>query len=460
MDIDKIYKEDPNRYRHLALQSEYMQLPQFNEMSLTQKLYFIKALGIILGRCHFDTEAQSIEFDEAIISIAKKRWKKIYRYVYNSSQFIAMSEIDRLIPYEGSQHESQEMYTRFCMTMFFCYYFFKQVNTNDEVTKYYAMLYSQYGTKNLSQQFEMSQYDEAFRSAVQKYIKFAEKFLSFEDILEDKENKETGRMRDLSTVPFAINDLDPTSIYLENVPSKQMIQQLVIGYILITKEYEPDKEKFINYMIHVRVSQAMCQSYKKYEKYILTVQEEFDHFYLEQEESKKRVSDLTQTIRQKDDKIKSLQDQIIQLNKQLESEITKNRKLNMYIDENKYNHQELCALREFVFSIETEKECEPEEKEIYCIEEMKGIIIGGHPSFHGKLKHYVPNFKYISVEQLNFDTSIITPESCLFFITGYLSHAMYYKCIDVARECGAKVAFINQTNVELAMKEIHRCLMA
>lgn len=452
-DIDLIYKKKPGYYNHLAIQSEYIDTSMMNSFNIIQMTYYIRAIGIILDNIEETDDERGFSLNVQITSIAKKGWKKLNRFIFNSSKPIQMSEIDQYVPIETSNPDT-DLILRFQMTLFFHLLYNKTLDHTDKMTQKYMLFYSSITNQDFTEQLETNQYDDTFKNAVKVHYSFIKGKISFDNILNDLDNKELNLLRELGGMPFTLENLSPTSIYLENKLSKAQVEKMIVGYLLITKEYELNETKFLPYMMYARMIGAMSIAYKKYTEMILNNHYQLDESYTEYEKMQQELYEKNCEIDKKDRQIEALHKQLIDLQVLLQEEENKNRKLKIQIEENENNHNELVALRQLMLSIRGEEIIPQEEKRNDVTNNPYGIIIGGHPQFNIKLKKLAPYFKYIAPDQLNFDTDIITKDSIVFFITGYLSHSLYYKCINVARERQAKIAFLNQSNIDLTMKEI------
>ncbi len=131
--------------------------------------------------------------------------------------------------------------------------------------------------------------------------------------------------------------------------------------------------------------------------------------------------------------------------KALEKDIEK------YTDE----HAELVALRELIHSIESEKEENYYQTESISIDEMiaelndvKGVVIGGHESWANKLKRKLTKWTFIPAgESLNLDRALGKSEVA-FIYTDVMAHKMYYRMMGTIRSLEIPFHFIHGVNID------------
>lgn len=135
---------------------------------------------------------------------------------------------------------------------------------------------------------------------------------------------------------------------------------------------------------------------------------------------------------------------------------TQNQKLCTELENTKLNMDELVGLRNYMFTLNLDEtvEEEVEQKEMVSID-APGILFGGHPQFIKKLKKFLPNFRFISSEQSNFDVEILENSLSIFFVPGYLNHGIYYKVMNNIKRNTRKIVYLKSvSNIELAIQQI------
>lgn len=156
---------------------------------------------------------------------------------------------------------------------------------------------------------------------------------------------------------------------------------------------------------------------------------------------------------------KILNDKILTINKIHSSEINclqnKIKELENQLSEERKYRNELNALREYVF--EVNNEYIPDNIDISfesCIKEKKILIIGGSKDWRRKFRDTYPEIRTLHGFNENFELTILNSYNYIFFYTGYINHATYYKAMNFIRIHQVKFGYIGKTNVELVKEEI------
>jgi hypothetical protein len=124
------------------------------------------------------------------------------------------------------------------------------------------------------------------------------------------------------------------------------------------------------------------------------------------------------------------------------------------LEEKKYR-SELNALREYIFKVNTDYVPSTMAKTLsYYIANNKIIIIGGAKEWRRKFRQKYPQIGSLHGFNENFDTSVLTNYDYVFFYTGFMNHATYYKSMSFIRTHKIKFGYIGKTNIDLVEKEI------
>lgn len=89
--------------------------------------------------------------------------------------------------------------------------------------------------------------------------------------------------------------------------------------------------------------------------------------------------------------------------------------------------------------------------------EKKVLVLGGHPSWHNKLRIYYPKWQFLCSEQKNQLSEVVKGKDYIICNTQMLSHACYYKLL-ACKEKGQKLLYVRHTNIEQGMLELERQL--
>ena len=123
--------------------------------------------------------------------------------------------------------------------------------------------------------------------------------------------------------------------------------------------------------------------------------------------------------------------------------------------EEKKQKGELNALRKYIFEINNDyfPKVSPKTLGSY-ISNKKLLIIGGNKDWRRKFREKYPEIRTLHGFNENFDISVLTGVDFIFFYTGFMNHATYYKAMNFIRSHEIKFSYIGKTNMELVEEEI------
>ncbi|EGS5729011.1 hypothetical protein I9Y33_001465 [Clostridium perfringens] len=144
---------------------------------------------------------------------------------------------------------------------------------------------------------------------------------------------------------------------------------------------------------------------------------------------------------------------------ELESFKNENKRLSQELDKHTEDSKELLALRSYLFNstsnIQNENYSDEDFSEIiYDLKTVKVTIVGGTNTWINRMKNLLPEWNYISIDQVNFDTSLLDTDWVVINSVQNM-HKLYYKAKE---NTNANLAIISKVNVELACKEIHKII--
>ncbi len=124
------------------------------------------------------------------------------------------------------------------------------------------------------------------------------------------------------------------------------------------------------------------------------------------------------------------------------------------LEERKYRN-ELNTLREYVFEVNNEYIPKEREKTLDSyIDCSKILIIGGTKEWRRRFREKYPNLRTLSGFNENFDVAILGGYEYIFFYSGYMNHATYYRAMNFIRANVLKFGYIGKTNMELVEYEL------
>lgn len=116
---------------------------------------------------------------------------------------------------------------------------------------------------------------------------------------------------------------------------------------------------------------------------------------------------------------------------------------------------ELTELREFIFEAQNKYIPPTSEKTLDCyISIKKLIIIGGTREWRRRFREKYPELRTLTGFNSSFDTNILINYDFVFFYTGFMDHATYYRAINFIRMHQIKFGYIGKTNMELVEYEL------
>lgn len=180
---------------------------------------------------------------------------------------------------------------------------------------------------------------------------------------------------------------------------------------------------------------------------------------------------LNRALRNKDDTIRSLQDQIHALSADISKDAEKaQRSLNDAIailqsqveslqeelTVEREKNAELNRLREFVFSVQSGADIEETKTPLKdLIADKKIYIFGGQVNWRNKMKATYPSLNLLDGHQKSFDERMLLGADMVLLNTANMSHTVYYKVMDVLRKNKIPFDYIGRfQNIELLEQEI------
>ena len=168
------------------------------------------------------------------------------------------------------------------------------------------------------------------------------------------------------------------------------------------------------------------------------------------ERQREEIRQLTDAVYKEDrDAIKPFTSEISQLNSRI-------RDLEKTLETEQVKNPELNALREFVFSLQSEYI--PTDTTITLTELVRGkklIIVGGHINWRNKMKEKYPHIVFLDGHNVSLDISTFDRADFILFQTSNMSHKVYYKVIDYLRNRKLRFGYLGRSmNQELLESEI------
>ncbi|MBU3173375.1 hypothetical protein [Clostridium estertheticum] len=203
-------------------------------------------------------------------------------------------------------------------------------------------------------------------------------------------------------------------------------------------------KKFLYPAIQIRY---LCREYKRAKKYF------FNNFDEELYNEIAKIENENHDIKKSNLLLHDENEKQIVSIQELERE---NKRLKQNIIDNEKNKTELIALREFMFSLDKQREHEINKNIDYNkLNSLKTIFIGGHDNLHVKLKELLPTWVYISPSNLKFDEKVLINADKIYYYADFNSHGMYYKVMSIVNKNELKLQYIEgNTNIDLILKQL------
>ena len=84
------------------------------------------------------------------------------------------------------------------------------------------------------------------------------------------------------------------------------------------------------------------------------------------------------------------------------------------------------------------------------------VIVGGNINWQNSLKAYLPDCRFISVDDLNRNLNFIKSSNIVIFNDSVNSHAMFKKIKSKIEDSGAKFIYCNPTtNIKLSLQNLY-----
>lgn len=446
-DIDNVYQKNKIEFYNLAKKNKFYSHHIAKEGSLLQEEYFKKALGIFI-QLQLDGS-----YEEEVFNIIKKGWPYAFNYVKNHNTIILEDfMISFMKKHKGLDNITDDyINSNVIMLLLLSQYFESNIEETGLLQKHIQMLL-----------YRMEHYKGEGRVNYNKISKdnlklIREIILKLKNIGISKyismsiKDKNLDRYLNTLELVFDFENISLVSIVDEIKLTDKELEEIVFLYLLYRNNVKHIDEinieevaKYVIDMLHIRY---FAKAYKEVKKHYFKNNKETMFVELESVESELR--------KVKKEKI-LLQDEKEKLLSKLNNKDREIARLKAKLAESESSKKELIKLREFMFSLDKQEEYKEDTNlDISKLKNIKGVIIGGHQNWQNKLKEYLPSFKFISPEMLNFDTSILNNADIVFFYTNYLNHGIYYKVINEIRNKDIKLEYLkSNVNGNIVLQQI------
>lgn len=450
--IDEIYNKDNFKYYDASIKSSTINYILMNQGDLDEEIYARKVLGILL----------IAEYDFNLRNSIIKILRIYYPEVFNSVKKVDKKKL--VNKYSKMDKITREIEAKLDSAVYFYITIYKSPNWLDEgfITAIIDdIMHFEF------EDFISVDIQEEIRTKSSNIYKIKEEF-----------HKKYGEINDYKDFIAFINKYDEEKLsILKNIFK---VNKLDIDYLFKNDEFNIDKIilayieadkaafKLEDILINSVIMQLLIDKYKESKEIYFNNNEETVNFKLK--DLKRVVNEVTDKNRNLNLEVKDLEEYKKQTENILHNERNKlikehNIEINYLknrikeLENNLYEEQkykmELNALREYVFEKDNNYMPEDEDKNLVnYINGKKIIIIGGAKEWRRKFREKYPEIRSLNGFNENFDVTVLGMVDYVFFFTGHMSHATYYKAINYIRLNQIPFGYIGKTNLDLVELEL------
>jgi len=454
--INKLYLLDKIRYYNASINSSCINHVIMTQGTLEQEIDGRKALGILL------IAEKDHNLRNNIITLLRKSYPQIFNAVkkHNKNEltkrYLQMDKItrktearlDASIYFYFSIYRSEEAVDQgFIISIIEDMNFFEFCNPI---------------TREIDKEVELHKSDlQKIKSLLKREYG---KLNSYTDVL----NSESEVIEDFGIIlenMFIINKFDIN--YLFNNSSFLNIDEIILSYIK-SNSGDIDLKIILQTVINGIFIKSLINEYKKSRTLYFQNNQETLFFQMNSLEEKlsniekEKVDILTKVNSLEQDKYsfdKILNSEINNLNQKHKCEVStlqsRIEELENQLLSEKKHRNELNELREYLFKVNTNYVPSVSKETLdYYIARKNIIIIGGTKEWRRKFRDKYPELRTLNGFNGTFDTNILANYDYVFFYTGYMDHATYYRAINFIRSHDIKFGYIGKTNMELVEDEL------
>ncbi|QLY81042.1 hypothetical protein [Clostridium intestinale] len=450
--IDEIYNKDNDKYYGASINSSTVNYILMNQGDLEEEIYARKVLGILL----------IAEYDFNLRNSIIKILRIYYPEVFNSVKKVDKKKL--VNKYSKMDKITREIEAKLDSAVYFYITIYKSPNWLDEgfITAIIDDIMD----------FEFEDFisvdiQEEIKEKSSKIYKIKEEFqekygeiIDYKDFIAFINKYDEEKLSILKNI-FKVNKLDIDYLFKND---EFNIDKIILAYI----EAEKVAFKLEDALINSAIMQLLIDKYKESKEIYFNNNEETVNFKLK--DLKSVVNEVTDKNRNLNLAVKDLEEYKNQTENILHNERNKlikehNIEINYLknrikeLENNLYEEQkykmELNALREYVF--EKDNNYIPEEEEKSLVNYINGkkiIIIGGAKEWRRKFREKYPEIRSLNGFNENFDVTVLGMVDYVFFFTGHMSHATYYKAINYIRLNQIPFGYIGKTNLDLVELEL------
>lgn len=454
--INKIYHSDRLKYYNAAISSSCIHHIIMTQGTLEQEIEGRKALGILL------IAEMDYKLRDTIVNLLRKSFPIIFNAVKKhdkrelSKRYLNMDSI------------TQKIEARLDASIYFYFSIYRSKEIVDQgfiISIIDDMKYFEFCdpiTRIIEKELEIhrDELQEIKGLLKRKYGKLN----SYKDILNSNSDSilEFGEI--LENI-FIINKLNINHIFSNS--DFLNVDELILSYIK-SNNGDVNIEVVLQTVINGIFIKSLLNEYKNSRNLYFNNNQET--LFSEISSLKEKISEIEKekedllinikSLKKENDSLTlNLSNSVNDISKEHKFEISKlNNRLeefeNQLLSEKKYRN-ELNELREYLFKVNNNYvPASPKKTLDYYMARKNIIIIGGTKDWRRKFREKYPNLRTLNGFNGSFDTSVLSSYDYVFFYTGYMDHATYYRAINFIRSHDIKFGYIGKTNMELVEDEL------
>lgn len=492
-EIDKIYAANENRYFHYYNTTGIGKIKAFDKFSITTSEYIKKCYGIIISE-EFSKEEKGISlhiqrlikkgYKPAFNFNMHKKWNMLEEFLLWYKERVGgvdkMSGIylDRsfyVLLYLAYKEGKILVPTEMFEVMDDHYHYLLQSPTLEEITTGeeektagYERLIEKTTFKN-QKTTDVSYVFENIRLIEEtKLLEETEGLNSYGEINDMIKTMPLTRIANAVTIIMETFGLSGDLLRESKLSNKQLEEIAKYIYIIKDKNDLTERESDIVFLVSLMIY-AIASEYNNlrkdyYEGLKVKIQEKEEEEAIKEAEIKDKhqmeVSILQEKLRAANESIsnlKEIQKNNEKTNKQLEVE---NKRISVEIEKTKENDKELQFLREFYFNSQMENQPLPEDENMNRIldylNDVRGVIVGGHTNLTKKLKEKLPSFDFVAEEETSRNISFIKNRDIVFISSVHDNHGLFRKVMKEVGNTDVELTYLEKyQNVDLLLRDIY-----
>lgn len=432
----------------------------FSELNFEIELCSKKVFAILWYGTQHNIEKTNVD----IIQILIKGWRYIYNYIKKRDE-IYLSEVIMNYMDNNKRWTIDDLMDVLLVTYLISINFNKEVIRNNEGYKQLSKFieyfdYRKVNAENNNVYFSTQCNWKKIDMIIDIVFRSIGKITDVESLLYETKVEKVERTFSRIDTLFMTEGLNITEIFGNRKIPKQLIRDIIDSYFINPKdEYsveigeivigDIDIEDITKFLINNLYLKLMMNEYKSVKK----------HYYDSEKRTIKGIGkELDKSKEKYELEIKIAEEEYEMLSKEYKKLHRENKALHKTLEEVDQNQEEVVELRQFIFNLDKEEEYVDQIID-NKIENVKAVVVGGTPKWQSKMKERFNEWDYLGVDNLNFDENIIKNTEVVIIYVNYLSHALYYKVINLVKKHDIKVKFIKYNqNIDIVHQDINNSI--